>query len=159
MNRYNKACVLILKLKWIMIYTKLIKKAMLTAFAAHKEQTDKSGLPYIFHPIHLAEQMETEEEIVVALLHDVVEDTGMTLEDLVNDGFPESVITALSLMTHAGGVEYMDYIRQIKSNQIATKVKLTDLRHNSDVTRLEIVDDKALQRIEKYIKAIDLLST
>lgn len=82
-----------------MIYTKLTKRAMNIAYQAHKNQLDKSGVPYIFHPIHLAEQMETEEECVVALLHDVVEDTTITLEQLAKE-FPESIINAIHCLTH-----------------------------------------------------------
>ena len=83
-----------------MIYTDLTKQAMKLCFAAHKDQTDKSGLPYVFHPFHLAEQMPDEESTVVALLHDVVEDTPYTLEDLAQMGFPQPVLEALRLMTH-----------------------------------------------------------
>ena len=89
-----------------MIYTPLTKKAMRIAYDAHKEQTDKTGLPYIFHPFHLAEQMETEEEVIVAFLHDVVEDTGITLDELRSYGFSEQVMNALSILTHADGIPY-----------------------------------------------------
>ena len=140
-----------------MIYTKNTKKALRIAFDAHKEHTDKTGLPYIFHPFHLAEQMETEDEVIVALLHDVVEDSNITLEDLRAHGFSENVMEALSLLTHDDSVEYMDYIEKIKSNPLAVKVKLADLRHNSDVTRLDIIDDKASARIEKYNAAMSAL--
>lgn len=139
------------------MYTELTKKAMKIAFDAHKEQTDKNGLPYIYHPIHLAEQMTDEATICVALLHDVVEDTDTTFEQLEAADFPEEVMAALRLMTHDDTVPYMDYIRELKPNPIATAVKLADLRHNSDLTRLDVVDAKALQRAEKYKQAIRLL--
>ena len=142
-----------------MIYTELTKKAMKLAFAAHKEQTDKSGMPYIFHPFHLAEQMDTEHEICVALLHDVAEDSDLTLDDLSHEGFPAPILEALTLMTHDSSIPYMDYVAAIKANPLATKVKLADLRHNSDTSRLSEISDKALQRIEKYKTAIELLST
>lgn len=140
-----------------MLYTELTKKAMKIAFEAHKEQTDKNGMPYIYHPIHLAEQMYDEETICVALLHDVVEDTDITFEQLVEAGFPEKIITALKAMTHVDGEPYMDYVKAIKNNPIATKVKLADLRHNSDLTRLDKVDEKALKRVEKYKDAMEIL--
>ena len=140
-----------------MLYTEMTKKAMTLCFEAHKDQTDKSGLPYVFHPFHLAEQMQTEETTVAALLHDVVEDTDYTLQDLREMGFSETVITALSLLTHTDGVDYMDYVRAIKGNPIAKAVKLADLRHNSDLSRLEQVDEKALERQKKYLNAIALL--
>ena len=140
-----------------MIYTELTKKAMKIAFEAHKEQKDKSGLPYIYHPIHLAEQMEDEATTCVALLHDVVEDTDITFDDLINEGFTDEIIEALKLMTHDDSVPYMDYVENLKHNLIARKVKLADLKHNSDPTRLDIIDEKAQKRNEKYQNAIRLL--
>lgn len=141
-----------------MIYTDATKKAMKLCFKAHKEQVDKSGIPYVFHPIHLAEQMEDEDTTVVALLHDVIEDTEYTIKDLEDMGFNQNVTAAISLMTHAEGVPYMDYVAQIKENPIAKIVKLADLKHNSDISRLDTVDAKAMARVEKYAKAIQLLS-
>ena len=140
-----------------MIYTPITKKALKLCFEAHKKQVDKSGMPYVFHPFHLAEQMKTEETTVVALLHDLVEDTDYTIEDLTSMGFSKSITDAIALMTHANDVEYMDYVREIKNNPIAKAVKLADLKHNSDLTRLDVVDEKALSRREKYLKAIKLL--
>ena len=140
-----------------MIYTDMTKKALRLCFDIHKEQVDKSGLPYVFHPFHLAEQMETEETTIVALLHDVVEDSDLTLEDLRQMGFSDTVIAALALLTHDPAVEYMDYVRAIKDNPIARAVKLADLQHNSDLTRLDTVDEKALARREKYLQAMTLL--
>lgn len=140
-----------------MVYTSLTKKAMKISFKAHKNQTDKNGMPYIFHPIHLAEQMTDEKTICVALLHDVVEDTDITFEELENEGFSEDIIDALKLMTHDDSVPYMDYVKEIKTNRIATTVKIADLKHNSDLTRLDIVNEKAIKRVEKYKKAIELL--
>ena len=140
-----------------MIYTPKTKMALKLCFEAHKEQYDKSGLPYVFHPFHLAEQMDTEETTIVALLHDLVEDTDYTIEDLVDMGFDKSITDAIALMTHADNVAYMDYVRAIRDNPIAKTVKLADLKHNSDLTRLETVDEKALSRREKYLKAIAIL--
>ena len=141
-----------------MLYTPLTKKAMRIAFAAHKEQTDKNGMPYIYHPVHLAEQMTDESTVCVALLHDVIEDTDMTLEQLQAEGFTPEIIAALRLMTHDESVPYMDYVAQIKTNPIAAAVKLADLKHNSDLTRLDHVDEYALARAEKYKKAIAILT-
>ncbi len=140
-----------------MIYTDLTKKAMKLCFAAHKDQVDKSGLPYVFHPFHLAEQMTDELTTVAALLHDVVEDAPYTLADLRKMGFPEDVLAALALLTHDDEMPYLDYVARLKSNPIARAVKLADLRHNSDLTRLDYVDQRALQRVEKYQKGIELL--
>ena len=140
-----------------MIYTPKTKIALKLCFEAHREQTDKSGMPYVFHPFHLAEQMKTEETTIVALLHDVVEDTAYTIDDLIRMGFDKAVTDAIALMTHVEGVDYMDYVRRIQKNPIAKAVKLADLRHNSDLSRLDAVDEKALRRREKYLKAIALL--
>ena len=128
-----------------------------TVSRGHKEQIDKSGMPYVFHPFHLAEQMQDEESTIVALLHDVVEDTDYTLDDLSKMGFDDSVLTAINLMTHEDGVPYMDYVEQIKTNPIAKIVKLADLRHNSDMTRLDVVTPRNQERAEKYLAAIKLL--
>lgn len=140
-----------------MIYTEMTKKALRLSFSAHKDQVDKSGIPYVYHPFHLAEQMDSEEAVIVALLHDVVEDTDYTIEDLIEMGFSKSVTDALKLMTHDETVPYMDYVAKIKPNPIARAVKLADLRHNSDISRLETVDDKALRRVQKYKEAIAFL--
>ena len=141
-----------------MIYTKMTKLALKICFEAHKDQLDKSGLPYVFHPFHLAEQMTDEETCAVALLHDVVEDTDITLKDLEKLGFGEKILEAISLMTHREGVDYMDYVAKIKTNPIARAVKLADLRHNSDMTRLDTVTDWDIKRAEKYKRAILLLT-
>ena len=140
-----------------MIYTGLTKKALKLCFEAHKEQVDKSGMPYVFHPFHLAEQMTDEETTVVALLHDVIEDTTTTFEDLEKQGFSGEIINAVKLLTHDKNIPYMEYVGEIKKNKIATEVKLADLRHNSDLTRLNVVDEKALKRKEKYEKSIKFL--
>ena len=140
-----------------MLYTPLTKLAMKIAFEAHKEQRDKSGMPYIYHPFHLAEQMTDEATTCVALLHDVVEDTDIAFEALVQEGFTAEIIAALKLLTHDDTVPYMEYVAAIKNNPIAKAVKLADLAHNSDLTRLDGVDEKAIQRAEKYKQAISLL--
>ena len=140
-----------------MIYTKLTKLAMKISFDAHKDQVDKTGLPYIFHPFHLAEQMDDENSVCVALLHDVVEDTNITFEDLKNYGFNNSIIDALKLLTHKDEVPYMDYVREIKKNELAKKVKLADLTHNSDLSRLDNITDFDLKRNEKYLAAKRIL--
>ena len=140
-----------------MIYTDKTKKAMKLCYEAHKDQVDKSGLPYVFHPAHVAEQMTDEATTIVALLHDVVEDTDYTLEDLAAEGFGEDILEAVALMTHEDDVPYLDYVAKLKDNPIARAVKLADLAHNSDLSRIGEVDDETKQRLEKYKKAIALL--
>lgn len=140
-----------------MIYTPMTKKALKLCFEAHKEQVDKTGLPYVFHPFHLAEQMDDEVSTVCALLHDVVEDTDYTLEDLSNMGFPREVTDVLALLTHDPDEPYMDYVRRISTNVTASKVKVADLMHNSDVTRLDTVDEWAEKRNLRYKEALAIL--
>lgn len=140
-----------------MIYTPMTKQALQTCFDAHKNQTDKTGLPYVFHPFHLAEQMQDEDTTIAALLHDVVEDTDYTFDDLQKMGFPAHILEALRLLTHDNDVPYMEYVAALKHNPIARAVKLADLRHNSDQTRVDHVDERMQQRFEKYAAAIRLL--
>ena len=118
-----------------MIYTDLTERAMRLAYRAHNRQVDKAGVPYIFHPIHLAEQMTTEACVCVALLHDVVEDSDVTIEDIAAL-FPAEVTEAVRLLTHEENVPYLDYVRALRANPLARTVKLADLAHNSDESRL-----------------------
>ena len=141
-----------------MIYTPMTKMAMKLCFETHKDQVDKTGLPYVFHPFHLAEQMDDEISTACALLHDVVEDSEMTLEGLLEMGFPVEVVDVLTLLTHLSDVPYMDYVCEIKKNHIATKVKIADLKHNSDLTRLDVIDEWAIKRNEKYAEALRILT-
>ena len=140
-----------------MIYTELTKKALKLCYAAHRDQVDKSGMPYVFHPFNLAEQMEDEVTAAVALLHDVVEDTCYTLRDLETMGFPPQVLEAVGMMTRDPAVPYLEYAAKLKDNPVTRTVKLADLRHNSDLSRLDTVDEKALRRVEKYKQAIRIL--
>ena len=141
-----------------MIYTPLTKKAMKLCFEAHKDQVDKCGMPYVFHPYHLAEQMTDEDTITAALLHDVVEDTDYTLEDLEKLGFSPQVLEAVALLTHADDVPYLEYVAKLKHNPIAKAVKLADLDHNSDMTRLGPDDPRIPHFQEKCRKAKILLN-
>ncbi|MBQ4558628.1 MAG: bifunctional (p)ppGpp synthetase/guanosine-3',5'-bis(diphosphate) 3'-pyrophosphohydrolase [Clostridia bacterium] len=141
-----------------MKYTPMINKALRLCFDAHINQVDKSGVPYVFHPIHLAEQMDDEISIICALLHDVVEDTKYTFEDIRNLGFSEDVIDILKLLTHDKDTPYLEYVKQITTNKIALKIKLADIKHNSDLTRLEEVNDQILDKIKVYKQALDILT-
>lgn len=142
-----------------MVYTELTNKAMRIAYNAHHGQVDKSGIPYIFHPVHLAEAMEDEVSCCVALLHDTVEDTEITIADLEKE-FPPEVTEALKLLTHAKGTPYFDYVRAVKANPIAVKVKLADIAHNSDQTRLAdsgMPEETRAYFRDKYAKAKKIL--
>ncbi len=118
-----------------MIYTKLTIKAINIAYEAHQGQKDISGVPYIFHPFHVAEQMTDEITVCVALLHDVVEDTDVTIEDLAEE-FPTEIVEAVRLLTHRDGDDYREYIKNICANPVALTVKLGDIEHNMDESRL-----------------------
>ena len=139
-----------------MINTKLTRKAMIIAYEAHKNQVDKSGVPYIYHPIHVAEQMDTENECIIALLHDVVEETNVTFKQL-EEVFSKEIIDILKLLTREENIEYDEYIKRIKNNSIACKVKIADLTHNLDKTRLDFVTEVDVKRNEKYKKALQIL--
>ena len=142
-----------------MVYTELTNKALRFAYNAHHGQLDYNGIPYIFHPVHLAEQMDDEISCCAALLHDVAEDTEFTLKDLAKE-FPPEVVQVLSLLTLAEGIPYFDYVRAIKSHPVAKKVKLADIAHNSDQTRC-IGSDLTREQLDywrqKYQKALQIL--
>lgn len=140
-----------------MIYTPLTCEAMKIAYRAHHGQTDKAGLPYIFHPFHLAEQMTDEYSVCVALLHDVVEDTDVTLDELKKI-FPQEITDAIALLTHPKNIPYLDYVEKIKDNPLAKTVKVADIHHNSDPSRMPVGDPQVTWRWEnKYSKALEIL--
>ena len=142
-----------------MFYSELINKAIDIAYKAHHGQIDKAGRPYFLHPVIVAQSMNTESEICAALLHDVVEDTNITLSELEKI-FPQEIIQAINLLTHKDGVSYEDYILAIKSNPIAKKVKLADIAHNLDITRLttpELLAEYG-KRKAKYNTALQILN-
>ena len=141
-----------------MYYSDLVRKAALIIFEAHKEDKDKSGYPYFMHPMTLALQFDDEASVCVALLHDFIEDHGdvYSFESLRKEGFGEEIIEALRLLTHEEGVDYMDYVRAIKPNPIARRVKIADLRHNSDQRRL---GGKLPPKYALYLEALTYLET
>ena len=136
----------------------MVDLALSIARQAHEGQLDKAGVDYIEHPIYVASQVDTEEEKAVALLHDVIEDSPFTAEELLLAGLLETVVTAVQILSKKKGQDYQTYLENVKSNSLARVVKLADLKHNSDLSRLSSVTDKDLERFEKYKKAIDYLS-
>ena len=138
-----------------MIYTPLTKKAINLIYEKHNGQVDKAGLPYVLHPVHVAESMDDELSTTVALLHDIVEDTDMTFEELLKEGFPLEVVETLKYLTHEDNVDYYEYIKNISTNAVATKVKLSDLKHNSDLSRLDVVTERDIDRANKYKNCIE----
>ncbi|MBQ9369523.1 MAG: GTP pyrophosphokinase [Clostridia bacterium] len=139
-----------------MYYSPLVKKAAMIAFDAHKDDVDKGGYPYVMHPFYLAFRMDDEDSVCVALLHDVVEDHGDKYPmSFLEKEFGETVITALKLLTHDPAVPYMDYVREIGKNEVTRKVKIADLMHNSDASRL---DGKKSKKYELYQEALAYLT-
>ena len=135
------------------------EKAYEIAKKAHLGQVDKAGEAYIKHPEKVASFVKTDEEKAVAYLHDVIEDTELTLEDLYEYGLSKEVIEAVDIITKKRGEDYQSYLNSVKNNKLARAVKLADLRHNSDLTRLTKVTEKDIKRKEKYQKAIDFLNS
>ena len=135
------------------------EKAYKIAKKAHLGQVDKAGEAYIKHPEKVASFVKTDEEKAVAYLHDVIEDTELTLEDLYEYGLSKEVIEAVDIITKKRGEDYQSYLNSVKNNKLARAVKLADLRHNSDLTRLTKVTEKDIKRKEKYQKAIDFLNS
>lgn len=134
-------------------YRKLMEAIGIATYA-HYNQFDRGGKPYILHPLHLMNQLFFDIELAtIAVLHDVIEDSDWTLEDLREKGFSDRVRTALELLTHDPEDSYEGYIIKIGYNYDAIRVKRKDLEHNSDITRLKGVTEKDLERIEKYHKA------
>ena len=148
-----------------MVYTPLTNKALRFAYNAHHGQLDYNGIPYIFHPLHLAEQMDEEIACCAALLHDVVEDTAVTMEELARE-FPEEVVEVVRLLTHedsadSSNSDYFSYLLPIKAHPIAKKVKLADIAHNSDQSRCVgsgLTQEQLAHWKQKYQKAMEILS-
>lgn len=136
-----------------------LERALQIAVQAHAGQKDKSGEAYIFHPIRVMSRCTSPEAKIVGLLHDVVEDTPVTFEELAAEGFSVEVLAALRLLTHDDAVPYADYIEQVKTNPTATEAKLADLEDNMDIRRLQEVDEKATKRLKKYLAAYRRLSS
>ena len=132
----------------------MLQKALNIASDAHRGQLDKGGKPYIFHPLYVASHVDGINEKIVALLHDVVEDTDVTLDDLRNEGFSEEIICAINVLTKTDD-DYDNYLKKVKSNEMARKDKIEDI--NMDGTRLKSITEKDRRRIEKYKRALDYL--
>ena len=135
--------------------TATLEDAIALAVQTHRGQQDKTGEPYILHPLRLMFQMDTELEKIVAVLHDVVEDSAgtVTIETLAQAGFPESAITAIDALSRRDIETYEEFIERLKSNDLARKVKLADLQDNMNPLRLQSLQEKDLRRLQKYHKA------
>lgn len=136
-----------------------VKLAHEIAKRAHKGQVDKAGAPYILHPETVASFVTKSDEKIVAYLHDVIEDTPCQLRDLENAGFSPEIIKAVDLLTRKTSQSYKQYLKLVKTNELARVVKLADLKHNSDLSRLTHVTENDIKRLKKYQDAIVFLST
>ncbi|VAW94449.1 Guanosine-3',5'-bis(Diphosphate) 3'-pyrophosphohydrolase [hydrothermal vent metagenome] len=135
----------------------LLNKAVSIAKFAHQGQVDKAGVDYINHPIRVMNAVDDVKEKIVAVLHDVVEDSDITLEDLRKQGFEDDVVIAVGCLTKVPGETYEQFIGRVKSNSLARNVKLQDLKDNMDLSRLDKVSEKDLNRVEKYKHAVTIL--
>ena len=135
-----------------------LRKALELSYEKHKNQVDKAGKPYFLHPVMLALRLEGKKKIV-AILHDIIEDTDITEKDLLDIGFDDDIVEAVVLLTRDKNMTYYDYIRKIKysNNTLAYWAKMADLEDNMDLSRLENVTDKDKERVKRYKKAVDIL--
>ena len=131
----------------------LLEKALKIATKAHEGQTDKAGAPYIFHPIRVSNRCSTDEERITALLHDTIEDTEVTAEYLLMEGFPRNIVDAILSVTRNENESYEDFIKRSRLNPTGRQVKLHDLEDNMDITRLNELTEKDVYRLNKYLKA------
>ena len=131
----------------------LLEKAISIAVEAHRGQRDRTGAPYILHPMRVMAGVDSDTEKMVAILHDVVEDTDWTFEKLAQEGFSDEVIEALKCVTKREGEEYEDFVKRSAGNKTARRVKIADLEHNMDARRLSEVTEKDVERLKKYVRA------
>ena len=138
--------------------SKLLEMAIDLSQYAHECQVDKAGQPYFLHVQAVADGVDTEELKVIAYLHDVCEDTPFGIDDLTELGFPDEIVQSVRVLTRAKGIPYNEYIEQVKQDDNARKVKISDLRHNMDISRIPEPTDADYRRLEKYQKALDYLT-
>lgn len=140
-----------------MIYTDLTRAAMIIAYAAYNGQVDKAGVPYIFHVAAVADKMLYEKTTCIALLHDVLENTNTTSDDLRAAGIPDDIISSVEIITRKSGETYMDYIHRVANDYNACAVKIADLKHNMDESRLPLKTKKSYNLRNRYEKALSYL--
>lgn len=131
-------------------YNEQLQFALELAIEKHKNQKDKSGKPYILHPLHVMETVKSDDAKIVAILHDIIEDTDVTEEDLLNAGLSKHIVDAIVMLTRSRDEDYMDYVKKLSSNPLAKEVKLADLQHNMDLRRLSTLKERDLDRNRKY---------
>jgi (p)ppGpp synthase/HD superfamily hydrolase len=134
-----------------------LTKAIVLAAKNHEGQKDKAGNPYVFHPIRLMLKGITEDEQIVAILHDTIEDTDLTLDDLRNEGFSSEIVEAVDSLSRRKNETYEEFIYRIKKNPLARRVKVYDLQDNMNLSRIKKPSVKDKERLKKYSKALDVL--
>jgi len=132
-------------------------KAISIAAQAHEGQSDKAGAPYILHTLRVMMKMASDAERITAVLHDIIEDTDWSLERLRREGFHTEILDALDRLTKHDGEEYEEFIKRVKLNPLAVKVKSADLEDNLDVSRLKNVTEADIKRLDKYRRALLIL--
>lgn len=140
-------------------YAKLLDKAAIICVTKHQGQRDKTGCAYFQHPMRVAMRCATDDEKVVALLHDTIEDTDVTPEYLLSEDFPQYIVDAILSITKRDGESYEDFVARAKENPIGRQVKIHDLKDNLDVMRLDVVSNDAAARLTKYLKALRYLKS
>jgi (p)ppGpp synthase/HD superfamily hydrolase len=136
-----------------------LERAIALAATAHEGQLDKAGAPYILHVLRVMLRLQTPEARMAAVLHDIVEDCGWTLDRLRADGFPEAVVTGIDAVTRREAESYEEFVLRAKAHPIGRLVKMADLEDNSDLTRLPEVTDRDRARLDKYRRAMEALSS
>lgn len=136
-----------------------LEHAITLATQSHKGQVDKAGQPYILHPLRVMFAVEGDVTRIIAVLHDVVEDTDITFEDLRTMGYSDEVITGLDGLTRRDDETYMEFVERAKQNPLARRVKIADIEDNMDVRRLATITDKDVERMNRYRKAWSFLKS
>ena len=131
-------------------YNEQFQIALELAVEKHKNQTDKAGNPYILHPLHVMENVNSKEGKIVAILHDIIEDTDVTEDYILKIGLSKRIVDAVVALTRSEDIDYQEYIKNLSSNPLAKEVKLADLEHNMDLKRLPTLEEKDLERNRKY---------
>lgn len=137
----------------------MLDKAIALAATAFTGKFDKGGNPYILHLLHVMNAVSSygEDVMIIGVLHDLLEDTDYTAKELYDMGFNHRIVVGIEAMTHPRGEPYDDYIRRVATNPDSRKVKLEDLKHNSDITRMKGLREKDFKRLEKYHRAFEYL--
>ena len=134
-----------------------LEQAISIAVKAHAGQVDKAGQPYILHPLRLMLKFNSTDAMIVAVLHDVVEDSSIMIQELEGFGFSDVVVDAVASLTRKRGESYEDFVLRASKNELARMVKIEDVKDNLNLTRLSTITDKDLVRIQKYHSALMVL--